>query len=115
MTDTAKAKLLKEKELIERDLEQVAKKNPDNPSDWVPTAGSPDTSIADENTTADSFEELEYNEGITSKLENRLADVNNALAMIESGTYGKCKVCGMEIEADRLEANPAANTCKSHM
>jgi RNA polymerase-binding transcription factor DksA len=34
---------------------------------------------------------------------------------MDSGSYGKCEVCGKAIEADRLEANPAAPTCKEHM
>jgi RNA polymerase-binding transcription factor DksA len=34
---------------------------------------------------------------------------------IEKGAYGTCKICGEKIEEDRLEANPAAQTCKLHM
>jgi RNA polymerase-binding transcription factor DksA len=34
---------------------------------------------------------------------------------MEEGKYGICKVCGEEIEEARLEANPAAETCKAHL
>jgi Tfp pilus assembly PilM family ATPase len=44
-----------------------------------------------------------------------LQEVMTALTKIEEGTYGTCEVSGDEIETDRLEANPAARTCKAHM
>ncbi len=34
---------------------------------------------------------------------------------IEDGTYGVCTVSGEEIETERLEADPAAKTCKAHL
>lgn len=49
-------------------------------------------------------------------LQQRLEDVQAALARIEKGTYGKCDMCGNDIGAERLEAIPAARlciTCKS--
>jgi RNA polymerase-binding transcription factor DksA len=42
-------------------------------------------------------------------------EVNTALKQIEKGAYGTCVVCGAEIEKERLDANPAAQTCKLHM
>ena len=36
-------------------------------------------------------------------------------AAIAAGTYGTCEVSGEQIEEDRLEADPAARTCKAHM
>ena len=52
---------------------------------------------------------------MTTTLQARLTDVNVALGKIENGTYGICEVSGEPIEADRLEANPAARTNKAHM
>lgn len=40
-----------------------------------------------------------------------LTDVEEALARMESGTYGKCEVCGDEIPLRRLEARPHALRC----
>lgn len=38
-------------------------------------------------------------------------DVEQAIARVESGTYGRCTKCGAEIPAERLEAIPNADTC----
>lgn len=46
--------------------------------------------------------------------EDQLGKVEAALAAIQNGTYGKCKICGKEIAYDRLEAIPYANTCVEH-
>ena len=114
-TNHFKQKLEEEKARLEGELSNVATKNPDNLSDWSPTAPDRDVSTADENTVADSIEELEENTAITNSLEARYKDVLSGLDKIKNGVYGTCQVCGKEIELDRLEANPAARTCKEHM
>ena len=40
--------------------------------------------------------------------------VENALSRIENGTYGKCEVCGEQIEEQRLQALPYATLCMEH-
>jgi RNA polymerase-binding transcription factor DksA len=40
-----------------------------------------------------------------------IEDVDRALRMLESGTYGICETCGRPIPADRLDAYPAARFC----
>lgn len=40
-----------------------------------------------------------------------LAKLNHALNRIKEGEYGKCEVCGEEIEMERLEAIPSTTTC----
>ena len=37
-----------------------------------------------------------------------IADIDAALAKLETGTYGFCETCGEQIRSDRLEALPAA-------
>ena len=37
--------------------------------------------------------------------------VREALARVEAGTYGTCRVCGQPIGRERLEAIPGATTC----
>ena len=49
------------------------------------------------------------------KFETQLIDVKSALERIEDGSYGVCEISWEQIEEDRLEANPAARTCKEHM
>jgi RNA polymerase-binding transcription factor DksA len=64
---------------------------------------------------ADRTEDYGERSAITETLDQRLDDINNALQKIVSGNYGICEVCGNPIEEDRLEANPAARTCKACM
>lgn len=42
------------------------------------------------------------------KLRNKIDD---ALARIETGTFGVCEVCGEEIGPERLEARPVTTLC----
>jgi len=114
-TEHFKAKLEEEKASLEHELTQVARKNPDNLSGWDPLPADRDVSQADENTVADSIEEYEENTAIANSLEARYKDILSGLDKIKHGVYGKCQICQKEIELDRLEANPAARTCKEHM
>ncbi|MCC5893409.1 TraR/DksA C4-type zinc finger protein [Exiguobacterium sp.] len=70
-----------------------------------------------DNHPADSGEELflrERDQALTELDEEFLTDVDKALLAIENGTYGKCEVCGEEIEIDRLEIIPEATLCIEH-
>ena len=40
-----------------------------------------------------------------------LASIERALHRLSSGTYGVCVSCGADIELERLESNPAIETC----
>lgn len=51
---------------------------------------------------------------VMEDLELRLKKVEAALARTENGTYGKCVAGGEEIEEERLQAEPAAETCMKH-
>lgn len=113
--ENQKAKLQAELDLLEKELSSIGQKNPQNPSDWEATEPDMNVVSADENEVADTIEEYEDNTAILKQLETRFNEVKNALEQIEDGTYGICSVCSKEIELDRLEANPAAQTCKEHM
>ena len=56
-----------------------------------------------------------YEEEVTlDLLENEdqiLAEINDALARIEQGTFGRCENCHQEISRERLEALPYARYC----
>src|SRR5437764_857988 len=45
------------------------------------------------------------------QLEGRLRDLNDALDRLMDGGYGRCRVCGEQIEDKRLTADPAATLC----
>ena len=108
-------KLKTEKELLEKELQTVGRRNPDNPADWEAVPADTEEDGADENVIADTIEEYEGNTAILKQLEIRYNEVLGAIERIENGSYGKCEVSGEPIEMDRLEANPAAKTCKAHM
>jgi DnaK suppressor protein len=113
--DHFKRKLEKEKEILEKELEQVGRKDPDNPSNWEAIPAERDVSQADENTVADAVEGYDGNVAIVNTLEARYKDVKSGLDKIKNNVFGNCQVCGKEIEHERLEANPAARTCMEHM
>lgn len=116
-TEHFKQKLEAELAVVEKELRSIAVQNPHNPKDWEATEREMDvmSAAADSNEAADKQEEYAENRAITDELEVHYNAVKNALKKIEGGTYGACEVSGEPIEEDRLEANPAARTCKAHM
>jgi DnaK suppressor protein len=40
--------------------------------------------------------------------------VQDALDRLDGGDYGRCEVCGREIDDERLEARPEVSTCREH-
>ncbi len=107
-------KLEEEKQKLEEEMQSVGRKNPNVPGDYEPM-GSTRGAEADEIDQADVIASFENNEGILRDLEARYDVVLSALERIEKGTYGTCIVSGEKIEADRLDADPAATTCKKHL
>ncbi len=91
----------------------IGRRNPAVPNDWesVPSETGSEPDMADQ---ADVIINRENNAAILSELEARYDVILAALSRIEKGTYGKCEVCGNDIEEDRLEVDPASATCKAH-
>ena len=115
-TDTYKSKLEAELETLTKELEKVAKVDTGSTQeDWVAKGAQEGIGQADPNERADAMEEYESNASVLRDIEVRYNQVKAALERIENGTYGVCEVSGEPIEEDRLEANPAATTCKAHM
>ena len=117
MKDIIHYKKALEKELgvLEGELQTVGRKNPDNPKDWEPTPTELNTLQSDEEEVADNIETFEENTAILKELEIRYNEVKSALERIAKNTFGKCSVCGKEIEEKKLEANPATTTCMEHV
>lgn len=114
-TTSLKKKLLEEKSLLEKQFAEIGIKDKET-GDWEATPEASDHQ-ADDNDLADKFEDYEERNATLNSLEPRLREIDEALAKIESNdtSYGTCSVCGKDIEEDRLDANPAATTCKEHM
>lgn len=113
-TNAFKKKLLDEKELVEKELGTVGRRNPENATDWEPVAPEDERPV-ERDEVADKLESFEENVALVRQLESRLGEITVALQKIMDGTYGTCSVCGKEIERERLDANPAATTCKTHL
>ena len=114
-TEHFKDMLLKESKMIESELLTLGRKNVDDHSGWEAVEPSVDRDRADETEVADNIEQYENNSAVLKQLETRLDEVKKALEKIQNGKYGLCQISGEPIEEDRLEANPAATTCKAHM
>ncbi|KMJ57707.1 hypothetical protein AB685_12680 [Bacillus sp. LL01] len=58
--------------------------------------------------------EREKDLALNEHAEKEMQDINHALQAMTDGTYGKCEVCGKNIDEDRLEALPTTTYCKEH-
>ncbi len=111
-------KKLLENELkeLEKDLKTVGRINPDNPKDWQAVPSDADVTVgAEKEEVAEKIESFESDTAVLKQLEIKYNEVKEALNRTHDGTFGYCIICKKEIEDDRLEANPAAKTCKDHM
>ncbi|OGJ03261.1 hypothetical protein A3F97_01305 [Candidatus Nomurabacteria bacterium RIFCSPLOWO2_12_FULL_41_10] len=84
-------------------------------NEWEATPEELDSPESDENDKADRFEDFEARSSMMRTLEPRLNNILKALKGLNRESFGKCEVCKKDIENARLEANPAAQTCKNHL
>jgi RNA polymerase-binding transcription factor DksA len=106
-----KKELEAEKKRITKDLKSFAKKDKTKKGDWrskFPFFGN-DRSHKDE--SAEEIEEYATRLSLERTLEARLKDIETAIEKTKKGAYGKCEVCGNEIEEKRLKAVPEAKWC----
>jgi len=66
---------------------------------------------ADENEYASRVVEVGMHLALRRRMESRRAEMEEALARMDSGEYGICEDCGEDIGLARLMANPAARLC----
>ncbi len=116
MTDTQKfgQALEEEKKSLKEQLSTIAKPSEEVPGTWEAIQVGTENE-ADPNDQADHLDEYQENRAIVDVLNARYQEVTAALERIEAGSYGTCEVGGEIIEEDRLEADPAAKTCKTHL
>lgn len=113
-TQRFKNLLTEEKTRLELELNATGLADASAPGSWQPAPTERDT-VDSRDDVADRLEEYQEQEATEANLEKRLRDVSLALEKIESGTYGICEISNEPIESERLEANPAARTCKAHI
>ena len=107
-------KLEKERDNLLEEMKDMGKFNAET-SEWEATPEEMDYPESDQNDMADRFEDFEARSSMVRALEPRLNQVLYALKSINRESFGKCKICKADIELTRLEANPAATTCKKHL
>jgi RNA polymerase-binding transcription factor DksA len=110
-----KTKLEEEKKLLEEELGSLGKVDSDGDWEATPDSEMSNQEVQDEADMAEKASDYEERSIKLNALEKRLSDINKALGKIENGGYGVCENCNKKVEEDRLEANPAASTCKECM
>lgn len=96
--DDLKKKLLEERETILQEM-----KDKHNVDEIVSHGDLVDQS--------QNYSERESLLGLAEHDRNRLLAIDEALVMIEKGTYGQCAMCNEEIPEPRLIAMPTAKYC----
>ena len=109
-----KEKLEKERDILLEQMKDMGKLNSDT-GEWEAIPEEMEFPTSDENDKADRFENFEARSSMIRTLEPRLSNILKALKSLGKESFGKCVVCKKEIEMSRLEANPAAVTCKKHL
>lgn len=116
MLDKKKIKetLEQERDALVEELKEMGRLNTES-GEWEAVPEAMDIPEADPNDMADRFEDFESRSSMIKVLGPRLNNILRALKCIGKDSFGKCVVCKKEIEAPRLEANPAAATCMEHL
>ncbi len=102
-------------EELNTELKAIGIHNPNNPSDWIAVPEGVDANEPDTDLVADVIEEWDERQALVATLERRYNDVTRALLKAQAGTFGMCEICKEPIEDARLDANPSARTCMTHM
>ncbi|MES2023353.1 MAG: TraR/DksA C4-type zinc finger protein [Patescibacteria group bacterium] len=109
-----KEQLEKERDLLLGEMKDMGKLNPET-GEWEATPQEQDTPETDSNNMADRFEDFEERSSMIKDLGARLNNILRAIKGVNRESFGKCEVCKKDIEKDRMDANPAARTCKKHL
>jgi len=108
-TSPYRARLLEEQERLMNAVDFLDRENPGSISDElgdIVTAG--DANLGD---TATATYDRELDQSLEEGAQQTLIAIKDALAKIESGSYGTCEVCGKPIGEERLAAIPWARLC----
>ncbi len=109
-----KDKLENERDILLEELRDMGKLNVET-GEWEATPEELNSPESDQNDMADRFEDFEARSSMIKTLAPRLNNILKALKGLNRESFGKCEVCKKDIEMSRLDANPAARTCKEHL
>jgi RNA polymerase-binding transcription factor DksA len=93
-------RLREEKEQLEKEIDKM-----DIPVDMGDEPG-----FQDETEEAEAWHDQRSEAGA---LEDRVAEIDEALSRVRAGTYGVCRECGEDIEHKVLEINSTAERCRA--
>lgn len=96
--------LLKQQKIVEQDLKELEDDDPVLVNDGLAESSEPGT----DSWLADTHSRVV---AIKKSLVVMLNNTRKALANLKLGKYGRCEVCGKQIEPERLEALPTATLC----
>lgn len=100
--------LLAEEKRLRAELEEFAKQNPKNSTDY----DAKFVNLGDkEDENAEEVDQFSTNLTLERTIESSLRDAEKALERIKKGTYGICKYCNKQIDEKRLRARPASSSC----
>ena len=108
-------RLEQERSRLVAELDTLGSRDQTKDATWTVRVPDLDIQQSDENELADKAEEFHIDSIVLDELDARYRLVCHALEKASGGTYGTCEVCDAPIEHDRLEANAAARTCKTHL
>jgi DnaK suppressor protein len=74
-------------------------------------AGEPGEEIPDPNDRATIEEGRNWSIRLRDRDRKLIGKIQDALARLEAGTFGKCSVCSRPIAAARLRARPVTDLC----
>ncbi|TAK04221.1 hypothetical protein EPO34_03685 [Patescibacteria group bacterium] len=107
--DKMKGLLVMEKARLEHELGQFAHRNPQAAKTEY-TADFPNSGDA-EDENASEVAQFSDNLSLEDELVKALRDVEGALKLVDTGTYGTCKYCKQPIDERRLIARPTSTSC----
>ncbi len=94
------------------DIETVKKRLEEERAQLLARSIPPvESAKGDEADLATSAQAKERSMWLANDQKQRLAQIDQALARIQTGKYGICDSCGQPIARERLEANPHATLC----
>ena len=117
MIDTNKyqAQLLAKKNQLTSELAEMGVQEENNEANWEVTTPVEEYDTSEEGELAGELDDEANKRVVLEGLEDELRLVDGALERIAENKYGLCKVCGTEIESERLDIVPEAETCKEHL
>ena len=96
---------------IKNQLDSLGRVHSDNKNDYDTVSENLDTDLSEREEVAEKIESFETRSALEAEFEKKLNEISAALDSIKNGTYGKCIICGKEIDEKRLEINPTAISC----